>query len=547
MLGLLRRYRVDRRLPPPVLDLYTSTAALRTADVAARTIATGRGALGSSSGDASGAIARLGSNRLHTAGDLSMSTAELAHVVAGRVSEALHDAEIDHFVTDRCGDTVVMGVALVDRAAALEALSGIEDQAWYLEWEDGRVNGIEPLPGASRSRRVRRARSWKVFRAHRWGDRVVGHDQGTRIDFWDPGTSGLIEKVGTRSQERFDARSPATVESVDGRRYPGRTAFPVGSNLEHMDDPIDIVYTWVDGADPDWVDSFRSTASQTDRSFDEEALDPARYRSRDELRYSLRSVWAYCGWVRKIWIVTAGQRPTWLVDHPKIEVVDHTDILPASALPTFNSHAIESALHEIDRLAEHFVYFNDDVLVARPVRPELFFTSNGLPRVFQSDARPPGYEDEHTQAVDASAMRGRELLAEHFGRVATGKPYHCPFPLTRRVMREVAEKFAEKVDRTRHSRFRSPTDLSIAASFAQHYALGSRHGVLGDISTEYVNVESGRLDWHLDRIRLGDDIDTFCINETADAGGDHVAREETIREFFEAMYPVAAPWESSTQ
>ena len=51
-----------------------------------------------------------------------------------------------------------------------------------------------------------------------------------------------------------------------------------------------------------------------DRDLGELALDPARYRSSDELRYSLRSIWMYCGWVRNIYVVTAGQRPAWLDD-----------------------------------------------------------------------------------------------------------------------------------------------------------------------------------------------------------------------------------------
>ena len=221
------------------------------------------------------------------------------------------------------------------------------------------------------------------------------------------GTSGQLELVGTRGHERFDQHCGRTVETVDGCEYPGRSAFPVGSDLARMVEPIDIVYTWVDGADPSWQEAFRATAREHGRRVDEVALDPARYRSRDELRYSLRSVWAFCGWARRIHIVTAGQVPDWLVEDDWIRVVDHSGILPADALPTFNSHAIESALHHIDGLAEHFIYFNDDMLVGRSLRPDDFFTSNGLALVFQGGARVPGVEDDDTLAVDTAARRGR--------------------------------------------------------------------------------------------------------------------------------------------
>ena len=539
--GLLQRYRVDRRLPPPVAHLYRDTTRLRLRHRFETLVRRARRARGGGGGGSDSAA--LGTRPLITAGPLSMSMFDLGHDVATVVSEALTTAGVAHFVVDRRGDGIEFGVELDDRRAAAEALDGLRGPGWYVAWADGGRHGLAPLGGSSNHRHARRAREWVVFRAHSWSDRAVGRDQGATISFWELGTSGLLEKVGIRSQERFDRRCPATVEVIDGRSYPGRTAFPVGANLEHVVDPIDIVYTCVDGSDPDWEAAFRETAAASGRSVDETALDPARYHSRDELRYSLRSVWAYCGWVRRIWIVTAGQRPDWLGDDPRIRIVDHADILPARALPTFNSHAIEAALHHIDGLAEQFVYFNDDMLVARSLRPETFFTPNGLPFVFQSGARPPGVEDENTLAVDTGARRGRELLEEHFGRVVTGKPYHSPYPLSRTVMCDMEQRFADVVRATQHSRFRSPTDLSTAASFAQHFALATGRAVLGDISTEYVNVESGRLDWHLDRIRLDDRLDTYCVNETHRDGAEHADRERRIIDFFDDVLPISAPWE----
>ena len=102
-----------------------------------------------------------------------------------------------------------------------------------------------------------------------------------------------------------------------------------------------------------------------------ESSGQARFVSRDELRYSFRSIHLFAPWVRKIHLVTAGQVPELArpVDHPQVAVVDHSAILPADALPTFNSHAIESALHRLPDLAEHFVYLNDDFFLGRPLGP----------------------------------------------------------------------------------------------------------------------------------------------------------------------------------
>jgi hypothetical protein len=386
-----------------------------------------------------------------------------------------------------------------------------------------------------------------VFRAHRLGGRAIGPEVGVVVTFWTMGTSGQMELVGTRGHDRFDTRSPRTVEMIGGHEFPGRAAFPAGRTLERFDGPIDLVYTWVDGSDPAWLESLRVAVDACGRSLGGEALDPARFRSRDELRYSLRSAWMYCGWARHIFVVTAGQRPPWLADHPKITLVDHREILPPDGLPTFNSHAIEASLHHIDGLAEHFVYFNDDMFAARPLRPETFFQPNGLPKLFQSGARVPGYEDDRTQAVDTAALRGRELLAERFGRVVESKPYHSPYPLLRSVMAEIEQEFCEIVGKTRRSRFRAPTDLSTAASFAQHYGFATGRGVLGEIATEYVHVESPRLGWHLDRILLTGDIETCCINETGASSRARPDRERRIAKFLVSMYPLPAPWESDAE
>lgn len=539
--GLLHRYRIDRRLPPQTKDLYLRTIRLQAAEVAERTRAENRRTLGVES---DGPPARLGSRRLITAGPLNQPTSELAVSTAQRVCEVLTQAGLRPFAVERSTDQIVLGLELDDRGKARDALVALgAEPGWYLEWHGGGSSGIVPLTAARRTRKVARARSLVVFRAYRVGARATGPELGVMLTFWVPGPSGQLERVGVRGQDRFDSRSQWTTVDIDGRSFPGRSAFPIDNSLERFDKPIDIVFTWVDSSDPTWQQAFRATAEAHGRRLDEASLDPARFTSRDELRYALRAVWMYCGWVDNIYVVTAGQRPPWLVDHPHLHVVDHADIFPESALPTFNSHSIEATLHRIAGLNEHFIYFNDDMLVTRPLRPEDFFHPNGLPYWFPSDARVPGVEHDETQAVDTAAIRGRELLQRHFGRITPYKPLHSPYPLLRSVLDEIESRFPDVIDRTRHSRFRSPGDLSVAASFGQHYAFATGRAIAGNIESEYVHVESGRLDRHLDRIRLDRTIATCCINETEYDAHRTDEQEATIHRFFSEQYPIPAPWE----
>lgn len=139
---------------------------------------------------------------------------------------------------------------------------------------------------------------------------------------------------------------------------------------------IDFVIAWVDGSDPAWC------AERV--KYDPNAKDAKhlaeRYRDWDNLQYWFRAVETYAPWVHKVYFVTWGHVPAWLnPDCEKLVIVNHKDFIPAEYLPTFNANTIELNFHRIPGLSEHFVFFNDDMFLTRPVKPEDFFR-NGLPR-----------------------------------------------------------------------------------------------------------------------------------------------------------------------
>src|SRR5690606_16244627 len=120
--------------------------------------------------------------------------------------------------------------------------------------------------------------------------------------------------------------------------------------------PIDAVYTWVDDSDPKWQRERAKYCGAISRH-SERSNHPERFRNRDELRYSLRSIEMYAPFIRQVFIVTSGQVPEWLrTEHPKITLVTHEEIYrDVRHLPTFNSSGIETQLHHIEGLSEHFL------------------------------------------------------------------------------------------------------------------------------------------------------------------------------------------------
>ncbi|TXS35253.1 stealth family protein, partial [Streptomyces sp. t39] len=203
-----------------------------------------------------------------------------------------------------------------------------------------------------------------------------GPAYGCTVEFWDEDEDGW--RNSPRSATLLGRRLPsleATAKlQVGEHAYPTLTQF-TKKLMWDVDFPVDVVYTWVDGADPAWL---RRRAEFSGEGYHAEAANAARYLSRDELRYSLRSLHMYAPWVRTVYLVTDDQTPSWLnTAVPGIEVVSHKDIFRSSAgLPTFNSHAIESQLHHIEGLSEHFLYFNDDVMLGNEVTPGDFFLSS---------------------------------------------------------------------------------------------------------------------------------------------------------------------------
>jgi hypothetical protein len=137
---------------------------------------------------------------------------------------------------------------------------------------------------------------------------------------------------------------------------------------------IDFVMIWVDGADPQWLKEKNKYLGLKETESKENL-----YRDWDNLQYWFRGVEKFAPWVHRIHFVTCGHVPSWLnTNHPKLNIIQHSDYIPAEYLPTFSSHPIELNLHRIKGLSEKFVYFNDDTFLMDHTNPKDFF-ENELP------------------------------------------------------------------------------------------------------------------------------------------------------------------------
>ena len=139
---------------------------------------------------------------------------------------------------------------------------------------------------------------------------------------------------------------------------------------------IDAVITWVDGSDKEYkkkIEKHLSTSTNYKK----------QYLQANEIEYCVKSILRFAPFVRRIFIVTDNQKPSFngledLIASNKVKIVDHKEIFKGyeKYLPTFNIRSIDAMLHRIEGLSETFVYFNDDVFLINNIREEDWFVKN---------------------------------------------------------------------------------------------------------------------------------------------------------------------------
>lgn len=145
--------------------------------------------------------------------------------------------------------------------------------------------------------------------------------------------------------------------------------------MNYQNESIDVVIPWVDGSDIEWKKEYVKYHSL--EKPDDNANSAIRYQDLDILKYWFRSVENNMPWINRIFFITYGHIPDFLItDHPKLKVVRHDEYIPKKYLPVFSANPIEINLHRIKDLAENFIYFNDDVIPLQPIEEGYYFKNN---------------------------------------------------------------------------------------------------------------------------------------------------------------------------
>ncbi len=236
--------------------------------------------------------------------------------------------------------------------------------------------------------------------------------------------------------------------------------------------------------DPEWKKEFAKYSGKA--RTESNSVSDARFRDYGFLKYWFRGVEKFAPWVRKIHFLTCNQKPDWLdTSNPKLNLVNHADIIPPQFLPTYNSGVIERYIHRIPGLAEHFVFFNDDFYIINKISPERFFR-NGLPcdiaafkynlswsqwyKMLANNIRiinrrfnkKDVMAKDHDKWFDKSyGSRARwNYILKPYGKFITLRTPHNAQPYLKSTFEEVWDYAGKELTETSANRFRATTDYT---------------------------------------------------------------------------------------
>lgn len=293
--------------------------------------------------------------------------------------------------------------------------------------------------------------------------------------------------------------------------------------------PIDVVFTWVNNTDEDWQAQYHHTLQSLDHeNIGLYATDSARFSNHNELFYSVHAVEKFMPWVRNIFIVTGNQKPHWLNSNTqtKIKIINHAEIIGETYLPTFNSHVIEAHLHKIPDLSEHFIYFNDDIFVARPLSPNHFFENNGLASLFVTSK---SFQKMRSRGLITPTLTASEhtiqLLKAHYPELNIDAPLaHTYMPLRKSAFQKAWGLFENEISNFLTNKVRNNFEINMASFLVPWLMYLDGYSVPKREICYYFNIRSTHAQTQYRKLLFKKNHNymphSFCINDSSSQNAD---------------------------
>lgn len=319
---------------------------------------------------------------------------------------------------------------------------------------------------------------------------------------------------------------------------------------------IDFVIPWVDGGDPAWL---REKDLYSGKITTEDDARDIRFRDWETLKYWFRGVEAFAPWVNRIHFITWGHLPEWLnTEHPKLHIVNHKEYIPEQYLPTFSSHVIELNMHRIPGLSDHFVYFNDDIFLLKPLKEQDFFVHGTPCDLCVSNAITPrlgefspillqttSYINKHFNKKRDIKRNLRKWFSPKYGKLLTRTVcllpwtfhtgfynHHLAVPYEKKTLETVWKEEPEILDQTCRHRFRNDQDVN--QYLFRYWRLASGDFVPHKVLGRYVNMSDDNSGIY--KLIRKQNVKLLCINDKEN-NADFEAEKQKLISSFEKILP----------
>lgn len=330
-----------------------------------------------------------------------------------------------------------------------------------------------------------------------------------------------------------------------------------------MQGKMDIVVTWVDGGDKEWLKE-RKKYETADLSVN--SVGEQRFRDWGILKYWFRSIEKNAPFAKNVYFVTCGHVPKWLnVKHPQIRVIKHSDYMPAEYLPTYNSVAIELNFHRIPGIGKRFIYFNDDVFLLQPAMLDDYFSKDGRIKYnFTESAMAttgdldPVYRDMLINTIEVInknykkrrfknlTLRDPVVLYNNLKAIAFKKylgyaPHHFSCVFDREVMSQLWQNEFDILDRTSKSKFRTKEDVTPDLIELTQASLGMTRTYSAKKREKYLEITPSSIE-HIVKTIRNQSVKEVCLNDACTSEQFDECRASLIAAF-EDIFPDKSKYE----
>jgi hypothetical protein len=237
-------------------------------------------------------------------------------------------------------------------------------------------------------------------------------------------------------------------------------------------DKIDIIFTWVDYKDKEWIKKKNQDAIK----YNNIAKYNNRYNSSlNETKYAIRSIEKYFkNKYRNIYFVTnTGKLPGFLKPFANLIPI-HDEMLLGTT--SYNSCTIESCLHKIPGLSEYYIYFNDDMILNKKLHINNFITSDGKLIWYSESNKIINTVNNYPfiskiyDFKDGGCNLSRQKTYKILKLDRTPRPIaHSPRVFKKSLVEIFSNKFSKQINDQMHRKFRSSDDFCFIDAFCFYF------------------------------------------------------------------------------